>query len=134
VNVSAVATVEFAAATPEVAARPIANDDAGADVTRATTAIVSPVTVPVGKAKVTVIALVSPARRPVVPSKEIEVGARRVAFAGATVAIRPNPKAETTTSAMRLRVVFVDICFLSIKVDPRAFPESAWQSEEPFTS
>jgi hypothetical protein len=39
----------------------------------------------------------------------------------------PKPKAETATSAMRLRVVFVDICFLSIKVDPRAFPESAWR-------
>jgi hypothetical protein len=37
----------------------------------------------------------------------------------------PKLKAETATSAMRLRVVFVDICFLSI-VDPRAFPESAW--------
>ena len=44
---------------------------------------------------------------------------------GATEVIKPKPKAETATSAMRLRVVFVDICFLSI-VDPRAFPESAW--------
>jgi hypothetical protein len=26
----------------------------------------------------------------------------------------PNPKAATATSAMRLKVVFVDICFLSI--------------------
>jgi len=41
----------------------------------------------------------------------------------------PKPKAETATSAMRLRVVFVDICFLSIKVDPRAFPESAWHKK-----
>jgi hypothetical protein len=28
----------------------------------------------------------------------------------------PKPKAETATSAMRLRVVFVDICFLSLVV------------------
>ena len=42
---------------------------------------------------------------------------------------RPKPKAETATSAMRLRVVFVDICFLSLKVDPRAFPESAWHKK-----
>ena len=39
---------------------------------------------------------------------------------------RPKPNDATATSAMRLKVVFVDICFLSIKVDPRAFPESAW--------
>jgi len=35
------------------------------------------------------------------------------AFEGATVTI-PKPKAATVTSAMRLKVVFVDICFLSI--------------------
>jgi hypothetical protein len=29
---------------------------------------------------------------------------------------RPKPKAETATSAMRLSVVFVDICFLSLVV------------------
>jgi hypothetical protein len=28
----------------------------------------------------------------------------------------PKPKVETATSAMRLRVVFVDICFLSLVV------------------
>jgi hypothetical protein len=38
---------------------------------------------------------------------------------------RPKPKAETATSAMRLSVVFVDICFLSL-VDPEDFPRSAW--------
>ena len=31
-----------------------------------------------------------------------------------TVETRPKPKAATATSAMRLRSVFVDICFLSI--------------------
>jgi hypothetical protein len=35
------------------------------------------------------------------------------AFAG-TVEINPKPNADTATSAMRLRSVFVDICFLSI--------------------
>jgi len=52
---------------------------------------------------------------------------RTVAFEGATDNI-PKPNAETATSAMRLRVVFVDICFLSI-VDPRTFPGSAWHKK-----
>jgi len=33
----------------------------------------------------------------------------------------PKPKAETATSAMRLRVVFVDICFLSLVVEKTFF-------------
>jgi hypothetical protein len=36
------------------------------------------------------------------------------ADAGDTDVITPKPKAATVTSAMRLKVVFVDICFLSI--------------------
>jgi hypothetical protein len=40
----------------------------------------------------------------------------RAAFDG-TIDINPKPKAETATSAMRLRVVFVDICFLSLVVN-----------------
>jgi hypothetical protein len=36
----------------------------------------------------------------------------------------PSVKAATATSAMRLKVVFVDICFLSI-VDLENFPSSA---------
>jgi hypothetical protein len=36
----------------------------------------------------------------------------------------PNPTAATATSAMRLKVVFVDICFLSI-VDLENFPSPA---------
>ena len=35
---------------------------------------------------------------------------------------RPNPIADTATSAMRLRSVFVDICFLSIS-RVREFPD-----------
>jgi len=46
------------------------------------------------------------------------------AFTG-TIDKRPKPNAETATSAIRLSVVFIDICFLSI-VDPRTFLGSAW--------
>jgi len=42
------------------------------------------------------------------------------AFAGITDK-RPKPNAETATSAMRLRVVFVDIYFLSEKVGFKTF-------------
>ncbi len=44
---------------------------------------------------------------------EIDVASLSDAVAG-TVESRPNPIADTATSAMRLRSVFVDICFLSI--------------------
>ena len=37
----------------------------------------------------------------------------------------PRPNAATATSAMRLNVVFVDICFLSI-VELRTIRSSAW--------
>jgi len=36
------------------------------------------------------------------------------ALAGETELNTPKPKAATATSAMRLKVVFVDMCFLSI--------------------
>jgi hypothetical protein len=39
------------------------------------------------------------------------------ALAGATDVTTPRPKAATATSATRLKVVFVDICFLSISRD-----------------
>jgi hypothetical protein len=39
-----------------------------------------------------------------------------------TVDIKPKPREATATSAMRLRSVFVDICFLSISRDLE-FPE-----------
>ena len=38
----------------------------------------------------------------------------------------PNPKAATVPSAMRLKVVFVDICFLSISQD-QEFPELGFE-------
>jgi hypothetical protein len=43
------------------------------------------------------------------------------ALAGATELNTPKPKAATVASAMRLKVVFVDICFLSISRS-REFP------------
>jgi hypothetical protein len=48
------------------------------------------------------------------------VATDEVAFDGTTESI-PKPKAATATSAMRLKVVFVDICFLSIS-RVREFP------------
>jgi len=44
-----------------------------------------------------------------------------VALAGATDVSTPKPNAATVTSATRLKVVFVDICFLSISRS-REFP------------
>jgi hypothetical protein len=64
------------------------------------------VTVPANVALVTVTVLV------------IEAAA---AFDGTTESI-PNPNDATATSAMRLKVVFVDICFLSFSRD-REFPK-----------
>jgi hypothetical protein len=43
------------------------------------------------------------------------------ALAGATEDKTPKPREATATSAMRLKVVFVDICFLSISRS-REFP------------
>jgi hypothetical protein len=42
------------------------------------------------------------------------VNGASVALAGATDVRTPKPREATATSAMRLKVVFVDICFLSI--------------------
>jgi hypothetical protein len=48
------------------------------------------------------------------------------ALAGATDVRTPKPKAATVTSAMRLKVVFVDICFLSISRS-REFPSFGFE-------
>jgi hypothetical protein len=48
------------------------------------------------------------------------------AVAGATEDKTPNPNAATVTSAMRLKVVFVDICFLSIS-RTREFPSFGFE-------
>ena len=47
----------------------------------------------------------------------------RGAFEGETERT-PKPNAATVSSAMRLKVVFVDMCFLSL-VDPRTVRSSA---------
>jgi hypothetical protein len=56
----------------------------------------------------------TPARSAPSDVTEMIEGVRSTAVAGATEETTPRPKAATATSAMRLIVVFVDICFLSI--------------------
>jgi len=58
-----------------------------------------------------------------VVADKVRVSALDVADEG-TTDITPKPNAATVTSAMRLKVVFVDICFLSI-VDLRTIRSSA---------
>jgi cytoskeletal protein RodZ len=55
----------------------------------------------------------------------VKVSACPIAALEGATDITPKPNAATATSATRLKVVFVDICFLSI-VDPRTIPDSAW--------
>jgi hypothetical protein len=50
---------------------------------------------------------------------DIEVAA--TAFAGTTAEVNPIPKAATVASAIRLKVVFVDILFLSLVVKKTFF-------------
>jgi len=71
-------------------------------------------------ANVMVAAEVAPTRDGETAPTVIELAVSAVAFAG-TVETIPRPKAATATSAMRLKVVFVDICFLSISRS-REFP------------
>jgi len=88
----------------------------GAEMIRAVTVIVSEVPEVVAIVAVTGIdaAVVAPTRTGGnVPTVSAET-ARFAADAGATDVRTPRPKAATATSAMRLKVVFVDICFLSI--------------------
>ena len=123
------AAVEVTAATDPLAGDPTELEAAGADTTFATTTNESvPTTVAAGKVKVTGVLHAAPTRHVGTVPTVIEVASRGVADAGATALTKPKPKVETATSAMRLRVVFVDICFLSL-VDPRAFPESAWHKK-----
>jgi hypothetical protein len=87
-----------------------------------------PTTFDEGIVNVTGIVTATPALAFVTLVAEIAVGVEipnALAEGVTTIESIPKPNAETATSAMRLRVVFVDICFLSI-VDSRAFPESAW--------
>jgi len=113
------AAVEARAAVVPAIAAEIEFEFAGADVTRATTVIESEVVVPAGSVNVTGIFEAEPDANAGIVPKVIEDGA--AAEAGATEVKTPNPKAATVTSATRLKVVFVDICFLSISRS-REFP------------
>ena len=116
-----VAAVEARAAVVPATAAEIEFEFAGADVTRATTVIESLVVdVPAGSVNVTGIFEAVPDANVGSVPKVIEDGA--TAEAGATEVKTPNPKAATVTSAMSLKVVFVDICFLSIS-RVREFPD-----------
>jgi hypothetical protein len=124
----------FALLEPAVAPEPIVEAAFalppvdGADVICTVTVVVSPTTFVDGNVTVIGMMLTAPDLNEVAAPIEIDEATRPLAaVAGATEVKTPKPKAETATSAMRLRVVFVDICFLSIKVDSRAFPESAWR-------
>jgi hypothetical protein len=79
--------------------------------------IVSPLAIAALGVK-TVAAAVAPKRATVVPETATVLAA---ALAG-TTDTRPKPSADTATSAMRLRSVFVDICFLSISQN-QEFPD-----------
>jgi hypothetical protein len=114
------ATVDNTAATPGVAALAVENDvAAGDETTRATMLRVSVTAKPVGKLNVTGMICMTPARAPVTFATVIDDGLATdgTAEAGATELRTPIPKAATATSATRLKVVFVDICFLSISRD-----------------
>jgi len=116
------AAVDVIASTPGTADFGVANEVAGATVTRASTVTESPTAVPAGNVKVTGTGVVTLRTMLVVAPNEMAVGVRSsAAVAGATDVITPRPKAATATSAMRLKVVFVDICFLSISRS-REFP------------
>jgi len=101
---------------------------AGADVRNALTDIVSPTFAPKNESVVVadVAVSVSPVSWAAVVAESVSESACDAACEGATERT-PRPKAATATSATRLKVVFVDICFLSI-VDPRNFRRSAWAS------
>jgi len=76
---------------------------------------------------VTTAAPVAPATGAVALDEVIEVTYSVVkAEAGATEVRTPKPNAATATSATRLKVVFVDICFLSISQD-QEFPELGFE-------
>ena len=63
----------------------------------------------------------------VTEAESIEIDAAAAFATGDEMTAKPPiPKATIAIDAIRFLNVFVDICFLSIKVDPRAFPESAW--------
>jgi len=118
VSTAAVATDEVIAETEPDAATPTEFEPAGAVKTRATSVNESALAIvhPDGKLTVTGVELKTSTRCVGIVPTVSDVGDVVVpaAVAGATEVRTPKPKAATATSAMRLKVVFVDICFLSI--------------------
>jgi hypothetical protein len=116
--------VEVTSAETGVAALAVENEvAAGDETTRAIMLRVSVIAKPVGKLNVTGMICSTPARAPVTFATVIDDGLATdgTAEAGTTEVRTPIPKAATATSATRLKVVFVDICFLSISRS-REFP------------
>jgi hypothetical protein len=96
----------------------------GADEILAATIAVSPAVPAADRLIVIGIVTDSPTRAVgIVPTVMLDTVA---ALADATPVRTPNPNAATVTSAMRLKVVFVDICFLSISQD-QEFPELGFE-------
>jgi hypothetical protein len=91
----------------------------GADEILAATIAVSPAVPAADRLIVIGIVTDSPTRAVgIVPTVMLEI----VAADAGTTDNNPNPNAATVPSAMRLNVVFVDICFLSISQD-QEFPD-----------
>jgi len=99
-------------------------DVAGAEITFAATVIVSESSRSAANPTVTEVSVTAPARDAEGVPAVIDAAVRSdaAAEAGATEVNTPKPNAATATSAMRLKVVFVDICFLSIS-RVREFPD-----------
>ena len=122
---NSVTGIDINSKTVELTTPPASNAVAvpGAEIVRACTRALAVTVSPdaqVENARFTVTFFVSPARTGAIVADAIEVASTGAAEAG-TVESRPNPIADTATSAMRLRSVFVDICFLSISRS-REFP------------
>jgi len=66
----------------------------------------------------------SPEINVAVPAVGVEIAVFETVAVEGDTDISPSPNAETTTSAKRLKFVFLDISFLS-KVDPGTIPGSA---------
>jgi hypothetical protein len=96
-------------------------EPAGAEITRAPTSKVS-AALSAANLKVTGILADTPTREAAGVPAETEVTVATSALAGATDVSKPKPREATATSATRLKVVFVDICFLSFSRD-REFPD-----------
>jgi len=118
------ATVTAAFTVSEAVNLGITAAPAGSFVAETVTVRVSPLTAaPDKNVPVKVAVAVSPVRIAAVEAEIASVSACDTACDGATERT-PRPNAATATSATRLNVVFVDICFLSI-VEPRTIRDSA---------